>query len=131
MLAGGCVLAISQNQHLSAPCSHTSETIGAGTNVNLLVPIAGLLQELHILCGPLSSFLLLDSDTTVKVAKWTQPSRNPFGSFAELLCWRIVLCTALLMCIMFLSVTWIMVADPFTKYLPYKYALCSSYALCS
>ena len=66
MLAGGCVLAISQNQHLSAPCTHTAETVGAGTNVNLLVPIAGLFQELHILYGACVPFYL-DSDTPVKV----------------------------------------------------------------
>ena len=50
MLAGGCVLAISQNQHLSAP-SLTLLRLLVLVPMNLLVPIAGLLQKLHILCG--------------------------------------------------------------------------------
>jgi hypothetical protein len=66
MLAGGCVLPISQTQHLKSPCSHTSETVAAGTNLNILIPIAGLLQEFHILCGASVPFYL-DSETTVKV----------------------------------------------------------------
>ena len=117
MLAGGCVLAISQNQHLAAPCSHTAETVGAGTNVNLLVPIAGLLQELHILCGARVPFYL-DSDTTVKVAKSDTAIKKSV--------WLIRRAAVLEDCVVhgIIDVHHIserdMVADPFTKYLPYN-----------
>ena len=70
MLAGGCVQAISQSQHLSAPCTHTAETVAAGTNVNLLVPIAGLLQELSILQGALVPYLTT-STTPVLRQGWS------------------------------------------------------------
>ena len=117
MLAGGCVLAISQNQHLSAPCSHTAETVAAGTNVNLLVPIAGLLQELSVLQGSLVPFYL-DSDTTVKVAKSDTAIKKSV--------WLIRRAAVLEDCVVhgIIEVHHIperdMAADPFTKYLPYN-----------
>jgi hypothetical protein len=67
MLAGGCILSISQTQHLTAPDSHTSEVVGGGTNFHFIVPINGLLQELHIRLGRPSP-MLFDSQTTVYVA---------------------------------------------------------------
>ena len=117
MLAGGCVLAISQNQHLSAPCSHTAETVAAGTNVNLLVPIAGLLQELSVLQGALVPFYL-DSDTTVKVAKSDTAIKKSV--------WLIRRAAVLEDCVVhgIIEVHHLperdMAADPFTKYLPYN-----------
>jgi hypothetical protein len=117
MLAGGCVLAISQSQHLSAPCSHTAETVAAGTNVNLLVPIAGLLQELSIQQGALVPFYL-DSDTTVKVAKTDTAIKKSV--------WLIHRAAVLEDCVVhgIIEVHHIperdMAADPFTKYLPYN-----------
>ena len=117
MLAGGCVLAISQNQHLTAPCSHTAETVAAGTNVNLLVPIAGLLQELSVLQGSLVPFYL-DSDTTVKVAKSDTAIKKSV--------WLIRRAAVLEDCVVhgIIEVHHIserdMAADPFTKYLPHN-----------
>ena len=67
MLGGGCILPICQRQHLSAPGSHTVEVVGAGTNFSLLVPVNGVLQELHIRQGVPTPFYL-DSSTTVFVA---------------------------------------------------------------
>jgi hypothetical protein len=67
MLGGGCIMPICQRQHLSAPGSHTVEVVGAGTNFSLLVPVNGVLQELHIRRG-MPTPLYLDSSTTVFVA---------------------------------------------------------------
>ena len=67
MLARGCIFAISQRQHLSAPDAHTSEVVSGGTNFSMLVPVAGVCQELHVLCGDAVPFYL-DSKTTVFVA---------------------------------------------------------------
>jgi hypothetical protein len=68
MLAKGAVIAISQRQHLASPSSHASEITAAGSNYNAMVPSAGVLQELHILCGARVP-LYLDSASTVFVAK--------------------------------------------------------------
>jgi hypothetical protein len=78
MLAGGNVLSCSQRQHLSSPDSHTSEIVSAGTNFSLLVPLAGVLQELNILQGAkvpfyldsLSSVFVSKSDTAIKKSAW-------------------------------------------------------------
>ena len=67
MMAGGPLLAISQRQHLAAPDSHTAEVVGAGTNLNLIIPVNGTLQELGIRQGAPTPFYL-DSATTVFVA---------------------------------------------------------------
>jgi hypothetical protein len=67
MLAGGCIMPVSQRQHLKAPCAHTVEVVGAGTNFSILIPIDGILQELHISQGKPMPFYL-DSQTTVYVA---------------------------------------------------------------
>ena len=67
MLARGCVLALSQRQHLSSPCSHSSEVVSAGTNFSLAVPVIGVTQELRVQQGKPVPFYL-DSKTTVFVA---------------------------------------------------------------
>ena len=67
MLAGGCIQPISTDQHLASPDAHTSEVVAGGTNLNSMVPVAGTLQELHILCGA-SVTMYFDSKTTVFVA---------------------------------------------------------------
>ena len=67
MLACGPIHAVSQRQHLRAPCAHTAEVVGAGTNFSLVVPVNGVLQELHIRQGVATPFYL-DSSSTVYVA---------------------------------------------------------------
>ena len=67
MLARGPILTVSQRQHLQAPCAHTSEVVAAGSNLNFLIPINGLLQELSIRLGAPTPFYL-DSATTVFVS---------------------------------------------------------------
>ena len=67
MLARGCILPLSQRQHLAAPESHSSEVVSAGTNFNFAVPVIGALQELRIQQGKAVPFYL-DSKTTVFVA---------------------------------------------------------------
>ena len=90
--------------------------MAAGTNVNLLVPIAGLLQEFSIQQGALVPFYL-DSDTTVKVAKSDTAIKKSV--------WLIRRAAVLEDCVVhkLIEVMHIperdMAADPFTKYLPY------------
>ena len=67
MLARGCILGLSQRQHLAAPCSHSSEVVSAGTNFSLAMPVIGVLEELRIQLGKAVPFYL-DSKTTVFVA---------------------------------------------------------------
>ena len=67
MLAGGPVQAILQRQHLKAPCAHTAEVVAGGNNVNMIIPVSGVLQEAHIRQG-VATPLYLDSRTTVLVA---------------------------------------------------------------
>ena len=67
MLAGGCVQMLSARQHLASPSAHTSETVAAGTILNLLIPINGVCQELSIRLGEPTPFYL-DSLSTVFVA---------------------------------------------------------------
>jgi hypothetical protein len=67
MLARGCILPLSQRQHLKNPCAHSSEVTSAGTNLHMLIPVTGVCQELHIQLGERVPFYL-DSATTVFVA---------------------------------------------------------------
>ena len=67
MLAGGCMVPVSQRQHLKAPCAHTVEVVGAGTNFSIMIPVQSVLQELHIGLGKAVP-MYLDSLTTVYVA---------------------------------------------------------------
>ena len=67
MLAGGPIQAIGQRQQLAAPDSHVSEVVAAGNGAHAVVPVNGVLQEMHIRLGVPTAFYL-DSQTTVKVA---------------------------------------------------------------
>ena len=67
MLARGPILTISQRQTLASPCTHSLEVVGAGTNINYLIPVSGLLQEVRIRLGRPVPFYL-DSLSTVYVA---------------------------------------------------------------
>ena len=68
MFAGTCIQGISLRQHLESPGAHTSEIVAAGTNLNHIVPVNGVLQELGIRLGvPTRTYF--DSASTVFVAK--------------------------------------------------------------
>ena len=67
MLAGGPIQDMSQRQQLTAPDSHMAEVVAAGNGAHAVIPVNGLLQELHIRLGVPTVFYL-DSQTTVKVA---------------------------------------------------------------
>jgi hypothetical protein len=67
MLAGGPIQMVSSRQHLSGPNSHAVEVVAGGDNLNGVIPVNGVLQELHIRCGLPTPFYL-DSATTVFVA---------------------------------------------------------------
>jgi hypothetical protein len=115
MLAKGAIMAVSQRQHLASPCVHTAEVVAASCNLNLLVPVSGVLQELRIRQGCKVPFYL-DSMTTVFVAK----SDTAIKKSVWLICRAAVLEDGV-------SNGEIepvhipesdMAADPFTKYLP-------------
>ena len=117
MLSCGCIQAISLNQHLASPGSHTSETVGAGTNDGLAKLPAGLLQEAHIQCGDSMPFYL-DSASTVFVAKDDTGVKKSV--------WLIRRAAVLQESAEFKEIEPIhiserhMVADAFTKYLPHE-----------
>ena len=117
MLAGCAILAISQRQHLKSPGSHTSEVVAAGTNVNFVIPSSGLLQEWRIRCGARVPFYL-DSATTVFVAKSDTAIKKAI--------WVIRRAAVIEDAMVHDEIEPIhiserdMVADPFTKYLPYE-----------
>ena len=48
MLGGGPVVTVSQRQHITTPDSTTAEITAGGTILHRVVPLRGLLQELHI-----------------------------------------------------------------------------------
>ena len=107
---------ISQRQHLKAPCSHTSEVVGGGTNFSLSLPVGGVLQELHIQLGASVPFYL-DSSTTVFVASSDTAIKKSV--------WLIRRAEVLTEGVSEGEIKPIhiserdMCADPFTKYLPY------------
>ena len=90
--------------------------MAAGTNCNLLVPIVGLLQEFGIQRGALVPFYL-DSETTVKLGKSDTAIKKSV--------WLIRRAAVLEDCVVHGIIELFhiserdMVADPFTKYLPY------------
>ena len=78
MLARGPILTISQRQTLASPCTHSLEVVGAGTNINYLIPVSGLLQEVRIRLGrpvpfyldSLSTVYAATSDASAKKSAW-------------------------------------------------------------
>lgn len=116
MLACGCVIAVSQHQHLASPDSHTSEVVAAGTNVNLLVPVLFLLQELRILCGSRVPFYL-DSQTTVRVALDDTAVKKSVWLLRRAAVIEDAVVHELIEPLYLSEKD--MAADPFTKYLPY------------
>ena len=117
MLSWGCIHAVMLNQHLASPSSHTSETVGAGTNDNLAKLPMGLLQEAHIQCGDTMPFYL-DSASTVFVAKDEAGVKKSV--------WLIRRAAVLHDSVEHHEIEPIhiperfMIADAFTKYLPYE-----------
>jgi hypothetical protein len=117
LLAGCAIVVVCQRQHLASPGSHTSEAVAGGTNVNLLTPCSGVLQELHIRLGATVPFYL-DSATTVFVAKDDTAVKKSI--------WLIRRVAVLEDSVVHGEIQPLyisekdMVADPFTKYLPYE-----------
>jgi len=66
-LSCGPLLTLSQTQHIVAPCAHSNEVVAGGSNHSLLVPVVGLLQEVHVQCGAVPP-LYFDSKTTIFVS---------------------------------------------------------------
>ena len=67
MFAGCCIQPLMLRQHLASPSAHTSEIVAAGTNMNHVLPVNGVLQELHIRQGR-PTRMYFDSQSTVYVA---------------------------------------------------------------
>ena len=67
MLAGATIETLMQRQHLTAPESHTIELVAAGTALHRIIPVRGLLQELHILQDRPTP-LYMDSQSALYVA---------------------------------------------------------------
>ena len=116
MLAQGCIDGCSHRQHLVAPDSHTAEVVSAGSNLHRVVPINGALQEFHIRCGMATPFYL-DSKTTVFVSNDDKAVKKSVWLLRR----AAVLSdgTAHNEIITLHVREYDMVADPFTKYLPY------------
>ena len=116
MLARGPVQMVAQRHHLTAPDSHALEVVSAGTNLNFLVPINGILQEAHIRLGVPTPFFL-DSKSAVFV------SNNDASAKKSVWIRRRVAVLHEGIEHDEIKVTHIgdldMVADIFTKYLPY------------
>ena len=78
MLAGGCILPVCQRQHLQNPDIHTGEVVAAGTNLAVLTPTVGVLQNLRIQLGrpvvfyvdSASTAFVVRSDTSVRKSAW-------------------------------------------------------------
>ena len=118
MLGAGPINTIHQSQHLAAPCSHTSEVVAAGVNVNLsVVPVNGVLQEIRIRLGNATPFYL-DSKTTVCVAEHDTAVKKSVWLV------RRVAVIAEAVTLHEIKPIWIndpfMVADAFTKYLTFN-----------
>ena len=64
MFAGCCIQNLALRMHLQSPDAHTSEIVAGGTNVHAIVPVNGLLQELHIRMGRATK-VYFDSKSTV------------------------------------------------------------------
>ena len=64
MFAGCCIQNLCLRQHLQSPCAHTSEIVAGGTNVHAIIPVNGVLQELHIRLGRAST-TYFDSASTI------------------------------------------------------------------
>jgi len=64
MFAGCCIQNLALRMHLQSPDAHTSEIVAGGTNVHAIVPVNGLMQELHIRQGRATK-VYFDSKSTV------------------------------------------------------------------
>ena len=116
MLAGGPTHVVCQRQHLKGPDSHTVEVVAAGNNCNNIVAQNGLLQELRIRLGQPTP-LYLDSKTTVFVALNDTAVKKSVWLTRRV---AVLQDASRQQEIIPLHISEKdMVADPFTKYLPY------------
>lgn len=116
MLAGGPIVGLSQRQHHTAPESHTAEIVAAGVNVNQCIPVNGLLQELRIRLGRATPFYL-DSKTSVFVSNSDAAVKKSVWLLRRVKVISEVTAAGEIVTIHIPEAN--MVADPFTKYLPY------------
>ena len=79
MVGGAVVLATSQRQHHVHPDVHTTELHAAGTAVQVVMPLAGILQEFNIpqlrpipvFCDSQSTIFVANNQSAVKRSVWT------------------------------------------------------------
>ena len=116
MLAGAAIVAIMSRQHLASPCAHSMEVVAAGTNLHILIPINGILQEWGARCGNPTPFYL-DSVTTAFVISSDAAAKRSVWTMRRVSC---LVDAGRLKEIEPIHIEESdMVADPFTKYLSY------------
>ena len=116
MLARGPLIAACQRNHLSSPDANSCELVAAGNNLNFLVPINGILQEVRVRLGvptpfyldSLSSVCVSNNDASAKKSVWLRRRAVVLHEGVGLneICVTHIVDPC-------------MVADVFTKYLPY------------
>lgn len=115
-LAGGPIQGLSQRSQLKSPDSHSAELVAAGTNLHCVIPQNGILQELRLRLGRCTPFYL-DSASTVFVTNNDSAVKKSV--------WLVRRAAVVQEGVFFTEIVPIhipeynMVADPFTKYLPF------------
>ena len=116
MLAGAAIVAIMSRQHLASPDAHSMEVVAAGTNLHIIIPINGILQEWGARCGHPTPFYL-DSVTTTFVLSSDAAAKRSVWTLRRVRCLQDGVRLAEIEPIHIDESD--MVADPFTKYLTY------------
>ena len=116
MLAGAAIIAIMSRQHLASPCAHSMEVVAAGTNLHIIIPINGILQEWGVRCGDPTPFYL-DSVTTTFVIASDAAAKRSVWTLRRVRCLQDGARLGEIEPIHIEESD--MIADPFTKYLPY------------
>ena len=116
MLAGAAIVAVMSRQHLASPCAHSMEVVAAGTNLHIIIPINGILQEWGVRCGDPTPFYL-DSLTTTFVLSSDAAAKRSVWTLRRVRCLQDGVRLGEIEPIHVAESD--MFADPFTKYLPY------------
>ena len=116
MLGGAAIVCIMSRQHLASPDAHAMEVNAAGTNLHIVIPINGILQEWGARCGNPTPFYL-DSVTTTFVISSDAAAKRSVWTLRRVACLQDGVRLAEIEPIHIEESD--MVADPFTKYLAY------------
>ena len=114
MLGGAAIVCIMSRQHLASPDAHAMEVNAAGTNLHIVIPINGILQEWGARCGNPTPFYL-DSATTTFVISSDAAAKRSVWTLRRIACLQDGARLGEIEPIHIEESD--MVADPFTKYL--------------